>query len=141
MWNDHDDVLDLDTSPEMKQAAGLLSKAGDAVAEDSLPLKKLEALCSLRCFDNIRDHWNMSDSEKSTTLSCIEKCEEPMESIGDVIEGERNRMLESTTNCLERCRDDDEICANRCIKMSISESSINAMISRVRARIIGYKYS
>ena len=141
MWNDSDDILELDTTPEMKQAAELLNRAGDAVAEDSLPLKKLEALCSLRCFDNIRDHWNMSAVEKSKTLACIEKCEEPMESIGDVIEDERNRMLESTTNCLERCRDDDEICANRCITQSISQSSIDSMISRVRARIIGYKYS
>jgi len=141
MFTDSDDILDLETTPEMKQAAELLEKAGDSVAEDSLPLKKLEALCSLRCFDKIRDHWNMSTTEKHGVLGCIEKCEEPMESIGNVIEDERNKMLESTTNCLERCRDDDEICANRCITQSISQSSVQSMVDRVRARIIGYKYS
>ena len=141
MWHESDDILDMDSSPEMMQAADLLSKAGDAVAEDTLPLKKLEALCSLRCFDRIRAHWTMSNSEKQTVLSCIEKCEEPMESIGEVIENERNRMLESTTECLERCKEDDEICANRCITQSISHKSVQSMIDRVRARIVGYKYS
>jgi hypothetical protein len=141
MWNDSDDVLDLDTTPEMKEAAHLLNQAGDEVAEDTLPLKKLEALCSLRCFDKIKDHWSMSAVEKKSVVDCIEKCEEPMESIGEVLENERNRLLEVTTDCLERCRDNDEICANKCITQSISNATIQSMLARVRARIVGYKYS
>ena len=141
MWDSSDDVLDLDTTPEMKRAAELLTQAGETIAMDLLPLKRLEALCSVKCFDKIRDPWGMSSGDKSAVMACTERCEEPLEAIGMLMEDERNKMLDGTTSCLERCRDEDEVCANRCITESISSGNIQSMISRVRARITGYKYS
>ena len=140
MWDDTEDVLDLETSPEMQAAAEILSKAGETVAMETLPLKKAEAMCLLKCFDRIRDPWALSTKEKQETLSCIEQCEEPMETIGAVIEDERNKMLEMTTSCLERCNDNDESCANRCISQTISENRVNQMMERVRARIFSFRY-
>jgi len=140
MWDDSDDVLDLDTTPEMRAAADLLSRAGESVAEDTLPLKKAEALCSLKCFDKIDDAWSMHQSQKNDVLGCIEKCEEPMETIGAVIEDERNKMLEMTTTCLERCNDNDEDCANRCITQTISRTRVDQMMDRVRSRIFSFRY-
>lgn len=140
MWEDDDDFLELETSPEMKAAAKMLEEAGETVAGDTLPLKKIEALCNLRCFDRISDPWNMTSSDKRATLDCVEKCEEPMEAIGAVIEDERNKMLEGTTSCLERCGEDDEACANRCITQSFSASRVDQMMDRVRARIRSFRY-
>ena len=141
MWGSDEDILGFDTSPEMKKASHLLERAGDMVAEDTLPLKKMEASCAIRCFDKVRDIWNMSTNEKRLIMSCVEKCEEPMEQVGDVLEEERNKMLESTTSCLERCREDDESCANQCISSTLTDVRVNDMISRVRAKILAYKYS
>ena len=140
MWNDDDDILELETTPEMRAAAEMLAKAGEAVAEDTLPLKKIEALCNLKCFDNIRDPWNMDQSSKKAVLECVEKCEQPMEAIGAVIEDERNKMLEATTSCLERCGEDDEACANRCITQSFSSTRLDQMMDRVRQRILSFRY-
>jgi hypothetical protein len=141
MWNESDDLLDLDTSPEMMKAAELLENAGDSVVADTLPLKRLEALCATKCFDKIRDPWNMSVPEKNAAMDCVERCEEPMESIGTLLEEERNKILESATDCLERCRENDEACANQCIKHSITPARMDSMMSRIRSRILGYKYS
>jgi hypothetical protein len=140
MWDDEEDLLELETSPELKAAAKMLEQAGESVASDSLPLKKIEALCNLRCFDRITDPWNMTISEKRTALDCVEKCEEPMDTIGDVIEDERNKMLEATTSCLERCGENDEACANRCITQSFSPARVDQMMQRVRARIMSFRY-
>jgi hypothetical protein len=140
MWDGSDDILDLETTPEMHAAAELLSKAGETVAMETLPLKKAEALCSMKCFNRIDDPWSLSVQEKEEILRCIEKCEEPMEIIGEVIEDERNKMLEMTTSCLERCNDNDESCANRCISQTISAGRINQMMERVRTRISSFRY-
>lgn len=137
---DSEDVLDIDMSPEMRDASELLGKAGEAVATESLPLKRLEAMCSVKCFDKVRDPWSMSSTEASNVLSCIEKCEEPMEKIGYVIEEERNKMLERTTMCLEQCKENDDACANRCVSETISSFRVDEMISRVRSRIQGFRY-
>ena len=141
MWESTEEFLDLDTSPELRAASELLSKAGDAIAEESLPLKKLEATCALKCFEKIRDIWSMSAADKSTVMACVERCEEPMDNIGMVLEEERNRMLEGTTNCLEKCGDDDDMCANRCISQTLTSNTIEGMVSRVRAKILAYKYA
>ena len=141
MWNDSDDFLDLDASPEMQKASELLEQAGDAVVAETLPLKRLEALCVMKCFDKVRDPWSMSVSDKNTAMACVEKCEEPMESIGALLEDERNKILEATTDCLERCRENDEACANQCIKQSITPERVDSLVGRIRSRILGYKYS
>jgi hypothetical protein len=141
MWESGDDILDFETSPEIRRASELLSRAGDQVAEDTLPLKKLEATCALKCFDKVRDLWSMSSSEKRSVMECVEKCEEPMERIADVLEDERNKMLETTTNCLERCREDDEVCAGKCLSSTLTTDRIDSMVERVRAKILAYKYS
>jgi hypothetical protein len=140
MWDDEDDVLELETTPEMKAAAEMLAKAGEEVAEDTLPLKKMEALCNFKCFDRIKDPWTMGRSEKRAVLDCVEKCEQPMETIGAVIEDERNKMLEATTSCLERCGEEDEACANRCITQSFSPARLDQMMDRVRSRIMSFRY-
>jgi hypothetical protein len=49
-------------------------------------------------------------------------------------------MLEGTTSCLERCGEDDEACANRCITQSFSASRVDQMMDRVRARIRSFRY-
>lgn len=141
MFEAEDDILDYNVSPEMSRASELLAKAGDSVAEDTLPMKKIEANCALRCFESVRDVWSMSMSEKRTVMECVEKCEEPMERIAGVLEEERNRMLDLTSNCLERCREDDEVCASSCISSTLTSERIDAMVARVRAQILGYKYS
>ena len=140
MWEDEDDVLDLESSPEMKAAAEMLARVGETVAEDTLPLKQMESLCNLKCFDRIKDVWSMSQSDKRSVLECVEKCEEPLETIGAVIEDERNKMLEATTNCLERCSEDDEACANRCITQSFSQPRLDQLMNRVRSRIMSFRY-
>lgn len=137
---DSDDVLDIDLSPEIRDAGELLSQAGETVALDSLPLKRLEAMCSVKCFDRVKDPWSMPSTESSSVLNCIEKCEQPMEAIGEVIEEERNKMLESTTFCMERCKEDDEVCANRCIRDTISSMRVGQMLDRVRSRISAFRY-
>lgn len=137
---DSDDILDIDLSPEMRDASELLSNAGETVALDSLPLKRLEAMCSTKCFDRIRDPWSISSQEASGVLGCIEKCEKPMEAVGEIIEEERNKMLESTTFCMERCREDDDVCANKCIRDTISSMRVNQMLDRVRAKIQSFRY-
>jgi hypothetical protein len=141
MWESTEDFLDIDSSPELREAADLLAKAGDSIAEESLPLKKLEATCALKCFEKIRDIWSMSAPEKLAVVECVERCEEPMEAIGAVLEEERNRMLEATTNCLEKCSDDDDMCANRCISQTLPSTTVVGMVSRVRAKILAFKYA
>ncbi len=141
MFDDNDDVLNLDASPELLAASRMLEKAGMDVAEDILPLKKLEATCALRCFERIKDVWSMTKSDRETVMSCIEKCEEPMEAIGELIEDERSKMLESATRCLEQCGADDENCASACISGSPTQDRINTMLQRVRSRIHNYRYS
>ncbi len=141
MFGSEEDLLGFDTSPEMRRASELLGKAGDTVAEDTLPLKKLEASCALRCFEKVRDIWGMTANEKKFVMECVESCEDPMERVGDVLEEERNKMLESTANCLERCREDDDSCANQCISSTLTDTRVNEMIARVRSKILAYKYS
>ena len=141
MWGDDSDILDLHGSPEMRRASEMLSQAGDALALDTLPLKNKEATCSTKCFEKVRDVWNMSSEEKLNVLGCVEKCEEPLEHIGELLDEERVRIIESTSECLEKCREDDESCANRCVSSSITQERVDSMIDRVRARILSYKYS
>lgn len=141
MYPTDEDLLDLNVSPEVSRASELLAQAGETLAEDALPLKKLEATCALRCFESVRDIWNMSSSTKRFVSECVEKCEEPMERVGEVLERERDSMLEATATCLERCPENDEACANRCISTTLSADRMESMISRVRSTIVGYKYS
>ena len=141
MWGNDSDILDLHGTPEMKNASDLLSKAGEDLALDTLPLKQMEAACATKCFEKVRDAWNLSLGEKATILECIERCEEPLETVGELLEEERLRMIETTSNCLESCREEDEACANRCISSTITQKSVSSMIDRVRSRILSYKYS
>ena len=141
MFGDSEDFLDLEMSPELKAASNLLSRAADMVAEESLPLKKIESTCALKCFEKIRDVWSMSLSDKSNVMACVERCEEPMDSIATFLEEERNRMLDKTTSCLERCGDDDEICANRCVADTLTSDRIDGMVERVKAKILAFKYT
>ena len=140
MWGaDSDDILDLEVSPEIKHAASVLEKAGEQIALDSLPLKRLEALCGMKCFRDIQDVWNMSSSKKRDTLACVEQCEAPMEALGEVIESERDKILEGATSCVESCPPNDENCMNRCIGSSLSQPAVNSMLDRVRSSIQGYR--
>jgi hypothetical protein len=141
MFDSDEDMLGLDISTEMRKAMDLLGKAADSVAEDTLPLRKLEASCALRCFEKVRDVWRMSADEKKFVMECVDKCEAPMISVGDLFDDERNSMLKSTSNCLERCKEDDESCANRCISSTLTENRLNEMVTRVRSKILAYKYS
>lgn len=141
MWGDDSDILDLHSTPELKRATELLSQAGEDLALDTLPLKLKEATCATRCFEKVRDYWNMSLVEKTSVFQCVEKCEEPLESIGEVLEDERARMIEATGECLEKCKEGDESCANRCISSTITEARIASMGERIRAQILSFKYS
>ena len=140
MWEASDDILDLDSTPEMRAASDLLLKAAESIAEYSVPLKKVESACATSCFDGVKDHWNMPRSQLTTVMSCIEKCEEPMEAVGVVVDDERNKIVEATTNCLERCSEEDEVCGSRCITSTISQDRVQNMVDRVRSRIDRFRY-
>ena len=141
MWdNDSNDILGLDVTPEMKVASDLLLKGAEAIAGYALPLKHMESTCALKCFASVRDHWNMSITDRARVMSCIEKCEEPMEIVGEFIETERLKVIDSATSCLERCNEDDEICANKCISDSITSDRIDGMVSRIRSKIDSFRY-
>ena len=140
MFGDSEDILGLETTPEMRAASDLLMKSAEAIAGYSLPLKKAESTCALKCFSSIHDHWNMSTAEKTKVMDCIERCEEPMEMVVDMVETERSSLIEAAVTCLERCEENDEACANKCITQCLTIERVDSMVDRVRAKIDSFRF-
>ena len=72
--------------PEFAEATRAMEAAGERIQLAALPLQKVVAECTARCFSGIRDAWEAKKSEAEEISRCVQRCEEPVSRLDTLLD-------------------------------------------------------
>ena len=121
--------------PEFVEATRAMEAAGEKIQLAALPLQKVVAECTAKCFAGIRDVWQAKKSEAEQISRCVQKCEEPISGLDTLLDSERNALVKDAMNCMQRCSEGDDDCYKNCVKNNLNSFKIDDMVSRVVSQI------
>jgi len=121
--------------PEFSEATKAMEAAGEKIQLAALPLQKIVAECTARCFAGVRDAWEAKRSEAEAISRCVSKCEEPVSRLDTLLDQERNSVVRDAVDCMQRCDEGDDNCYKSCVKNNLSTRKIDDMVSRVISQI------
>ena len=121
--------------PEFAEATRAMEAAGERIQLAALPLQKVVAECTARCFSGIRDAWEAKKSEAEEISRCVQRCEEPVSRLDTLLDKERNSVVKDAMDCMQRCSENDDDCYKSCVKNNLSARTIDGMVTRVMSQI------
>ena len=124
-----------DDFPEFSEATKSMEAAGERIQLAALPLQKIVAECTARCFSGIRDAWEAKRSEAEEISRCVERCEEPVSRLDSLLDKERNSVVKEAVDCMQRCSEGDDDCYKQCVRTNLSARKIDDMVLRVISQI------
>jgi len=121
--------------PEFAEATKAMEAAGEKIQLAALPLQKIVAECTARCFSGIRDAWEVKKTQAEEISRCVSRCEEPVSRLDALLETERNGVVREAVDCMQRCGEGEDDCYKNCVKTNLSSRKIDEMVSRVVSQI------